>query len=641
MRIFVLVFFMVFSACIVIAGDVKDTILLNEVRVQTHKHSLTKPFMHIDSARKSQAEMQSLSRFLQENSSIQFKTYGTSGSSVMSIRGANASQSKVVWNGMNIGSPMLNMNDVSLLSLGNADVIELHKGGASATEGTGALAGYINLQSNPTFNKEKLSVMVDVNQLQNQSYQLKYVKGKSNFSSSTSFQLWQHQNKFKYENFSELGNPLQAQLNSKLKQFSIIQSFFFNLKKTEIEWHQWLQQSDRELSPPMYNRMRTNYQLDNSYRSILSLKKNLSPKITLNSCIGYTREKLRYVSRVVVNNVKLELFNSNSYFDQVQHKTSAIYNATNFSQEFLYQFNFDGAYVEDYASYVKRYRLAFASISNFDFRKLIAINWANRVELLKNANYFASSLNISALKWQTNGFAPYISISKNYNLPGLNDLYWTPGGNPNLTAERSFEQELGLVYEKAFLKFNTKTSASVYNSMVRDWILWQPSAIENGLWTPQNLVEVKLQGLELEQAFSYQPNLKNTLAIKLFYAKTLAINNKAVNANDQSVGKQIIYIPEEKWGANINYTFYKTSVNANMHRVSHRYTTANHSNFLAAYYIVDLRLQHVFVFQKHQFVAALYADNVTNTIYQSIPFQAMPARVFGININYQIIQLKN
>jgi hypothetical protein len=75
-----------------------------------------------------------------------------------------------------------------------------------------------------------------------------------------------------------------------------------------------------------------------------------------------------------------------------------------------------------------------------------------------------------------------------------------------------------------------------------------------------------------------------------------------------------------------------------MHRVSHRYTTANHSNFLAAYYIVDLRLQQVFVFKKHQFVAALYADNVTNTIYQSIPFQAMPARVFGVNLNYQFNQ---
>lgn len=37
----------------------------------------------------------------------------------------------------------------------------------------------------------------------------------------------------------------------------------------------------------------------------------------------------------------------------------------------------------------------------------------------------------------------HINLSRNYRLPGLNDLYWNPGGNPDLLPEQANSAELG------------------------------------------------------------------------------------------------------------------------------------------------------------------------------------------------------
>ncbi len=620
------------------SNTTRDTILIADVKIITFKTKAFKPYVSIDSSRKAQADMQFLNRFLQENTSVQFKTYGTSGSSVMSIRGANPSQSKIIWNGLSIGSPMLNMNDVSLINVGTASSIELHRGGASAREGSGALAGYINLQSQQAFNIQKIGLRVDMNQLKNQTYFFSFEKANDKISSSTIFQWLHHQNKFNFKNHAELGEPEQAQLNSLWKQFAIIHSLKIKLKSSTIEWHQWYQEGDRELSPPMYNRMRSNYQFDKSYRSILHYKKQLNSKWNFDGNASFTREKLRYVSRVVVNNNPLELFNTNSYFDQVQQKNKFTYSTKSFSSEFTTQYYFDGAYVEDYTKYVTRQRFSIANSSMYQFKNKVQVNWANRIELLNNNQYYASSLNIQSTQFVHWGFLPYLSLSKNYNLPGLNDLYWQPGGNPNLKAERSIEQEIGLTYFKNYRKLDLKTVVSIYHSNVKDWILWQPSAIENGLWTPNNLVEVKLSGIEWEQEIKVQISEKQVWKLNMFYARTNAINNKAVNANDQTVGKQIIYVPQEKMGLNLQFAYYKSAVNVNVHRVSHRFITADHSTFLKAYSLVDCRVQQQFNYKDNMFITALYVDNILNTSYESIPFQAMPARVIGININYLLIK---
>ena len=627
----------------VFAVHINDTLQISEVEVKTQKIYFVNTTDDFDSARLAFANTQTLARFLQENSSIQFKSYGSSGSSVMSIRGANSSQSKVIWNGLSIGSPMLNMNDVSILSVNNTDEITLSKGGSTATFGNSALAGVIGLENKALYNANLLNVGLNFNSLNNADYAIRFYAGNRSISSQTSININQYKNNYSYHNRSELGNPLQKQLNSESNLVAILQSFFYQSKRQQFDLHQWYQESDRNLSPAIYNRSRTNYQLDKSYRGVLNYKYDLNKNHNIKSLVGFTREQLRYVSRIFTNNQNYVLFNTRSFFDQAQFNLAWNYNSKDslfwgnqVYNELKFQYVFDGAYVEDYNQYRKRDRVALTNKLQYIHYSLFSLKFDTRLEHFKNNLYFASSIQLNIIKSGVSGLVPYVRLSKNYNLPGLNDLYWVPGGNPNLNAEKSFEQELGFNYCKETTKLKWKSSFSAYHSLVSDWILWQPSAIENGIWTPQNLVEVKLQGIEIDQNINYTFSGLQSVNATVFYAFIQAINNKAVNANDQSVGKQLIYVPMEKMGVNITYQYSKNKLNFNFHRVSHRYTTSDHTEFLPSYQLIDLKYQREFELASSLINAGVYIDNIFNTTYESIPFQAMPARVFGINFNYKL-----
>ena len=43
------------------------------------------------------------------------------------------------------------------------------------------------------------------------------------------------------------------------------------------------------------------------------------------------------------------------------------------------------------------------------------------------------------------------NIARNFHMPTLNDLYWLPGGNPDLLHGEGFSFELGLAYEKTLI----------------------------------------------------------------------------------------------------------------------------------------------------------------------------------------------
>jgi outer membrane cobalamin receptor len=44
------------------------------------------------------------------------------------------------------------------------------------------------------------------------------------------------------------------------------------------------------------------------------------------------------------------------------------------------------------------------------------------------------------------------NVSRNFHTPSLNDLYWQPGGNPNLRPEEGYSSELSAVYSRNFSK---------------------------------------------------------------------------------------------------------------------------------------------------------------------------------------------
>ncbi|MEX0982766.1 MAG: TonB-dependent receptor [Bacteroidales bacterium] len=90
------------------------------------------------------------------------------------------------------------------------------------------------------------------------------------------------------------------------------------------------------------------------------------------------------------------------------------------------------------------------------------------------------------------------NFARNYHHPTLNDLYWQPGGNPDLLPEEGYTGESSVRWEKAAGGQTVNTSLTGYYSRINDWILWLPGF--KGYWEPVNLAEVRSYGLEYQLA---------------------------------------------------------------------------------------------------------------------------------------------
>ena len=97
----------------------------------------------------------SVAEFLQNQTGIYLKSYGGGSLATVSIRGASASQTAVLWNGFQVQSPMLGLLDWSLLPVLFSDEITLQHGGNSAVWGSGAIGGAVLMENKPDFSTKR------------------------------------------------------------------------------------------------------------------------------------------------------------------------------------------------------------------------------------------------------------------------------------------------------------------------------------------------------------------------------------------------------------------------------------------------------------------------------------------------------
>jgi len=95
----------------------------------------------------------SLISALNFNTPIYFKENGLGMVASPSFRGTNASQTAVLWNGININSRFNGQTDFNTINTGSYDAINVRGGGGSVIYGTGAIGGTVHLTNEIDFEK--------------------------------------------------------------------------------------------------------------------------------------------------------------------------------------------------------------------------------------------------------------------------------------------------------------------------------------------------------------------------------------------------------------------------------------------------------------------------------------------------------
>jgi iron complex outermembrane receptor protein len=132
------------------------------------------------------------------------------------------------------------------------------------------------------------------------------------------------------------------------------------------------------------------------------------------------------------------------------------------------------------------------------------------------------------------------SFTRNFHYPGLNDLYWQPGGNPDLLPEEGHTIEAGIHVLKTFDRVMTDLEITAYHSDINNWILWVPGI--RGYWEAMNLANVLSRGLEVNARIRLKTG-RLDVYLNGNYAFTRTTSTDPVNELQGTNGNQLPFIP--------------------------------------------------------------------------------------------------
>lgn len=556
---------------------------------------------------------------------VYLKSYGLGSLATSSIRGGSAGQTLVLWNGLPIHSPMLGQLDLALLSSRAVEEIKLNKGGGSSLWGSGAIGGVISLNNKVDFTAplrvKSYSSLGSFDQFQ-QDLQLEI--GAQEWKAVSKFSHQQAQNDFYYHQGP--GLPKRKQTNSALFRQSFLQDLYWKLNDQKIlSAHFWWQMADREIPPTAVQTRSEAYQQDQSARLMLDYTQ-LTRRGKWQIKAGFFEEELNYYDPQI-------RLTSESRFRSYLADFSGTWDLGQ-GQHFL---------IGSTQHLTEAWTLAYKEQLPQQWRSAFFASWQGgwqngtlqlslRQEIVDGR--FVPLIPSAGLNWNIDRLLSLkAKVSRNYRLPTLNDLYWKPGGNPDLRAEEGWSQELGLVKAWHWEKLRLETGCTVFNRLIDNWILW---SIPEGqsFWSANNITQVWSRGLEPRFKLSYLLS-DSQLAWEAGYDYIRSTNQVSLDRPRLKAGEQLLYTPENQFFTKVKLTRKGAQVSY-QHRIVG--ATLGQNEAIPGFQVAHLRLGWKFPLHPFQLLVQGQINNLWDANYVIIERRPMPGRHFQLSIQFSYHQ---
>ena len=516
------------------------------------------------------------------NSPIFVKSYGRATLSTVSFRGTSASHTQVTWNDMKISNPMLGMTDFSTIPSYFIDDASLLHGTSSVNETGGGLGGAVKLSTKPA-NAEGfgLQYIQGVGSFWSFDEFLRLIYGNRHWQTSTRIVFSSSPNNYKYRNHDKKENiydenmniieqyyPIERNKSGSYKDLHILQEAYYNTNRgNRFGLNAWYINSNREL--PMIT---TDYGVDTEFENRqreqtfrgIFIYDHLAEQWKIGTKVGYIFTWLAYdYKRDLGNGIMAHMTRSRSRVNTIYGQLNTEYFI---GQKWLFTANISAhqhfvrsedknIILQDGDKAIVGYNVAAIELSGAASVKYqpidrIGLSVVVREELFGNKwSPIIPALFFESLLSKPGNLTLKLSGSRNYRFPTLNDLYFLPGGNPNLRNEKGWTYDAGLSFAVGTKNLYRLTgSATWFDSYIDDWIIWLPTT--KGFFSPRNLKKVHAYGVELQADFDIQFSKDWLFALNTTFSFTPSINiGEPITSADKSVGKQLPYVP--KISANI------------------------------------------------------------------------------------------
>ena len=611
----------------------------------------------------------SMADILSFNSSLFVKNCGRATLSTVSFRGTSPSHTQVTWNGMRINNPMLGMTDFSMIPAYFIDDARLLHGTSSVSDTGGGLGGAVKLATKP---------------VSEQGLTLQFVQGVGSYLTFDDFlrlnyadDRWQvstravyssSRNDYKYRNHDKKENiydenmnivgsyyPIERNLSGSFRDLHLLQEVYYNTGLGDrIGLNAWYINSNRELPLQTTDYADAtafdNRQREETLRGILSWE-HLRSEWKLSLKAGYAHTWLAYdYSRDIGNGIMAVMTRSRSYTDTFYAEAHGEYAVCD-----------KWFFTADIAAYQHLVRSRDKHIIKQQGNRAIVGYNKGRAELsgalsvkwrpverfgigavVRGEMYGTAwappipALFIDGVVSERGNITLRASASRNFRFPTLNDLYFLPGGNPDLRYEKGWSYDGGISFATSREGiFSLSGSATWFESRVDDWIIWLPTA--KGFFSPRNLKSVHAYGTELQASLHVQFASEWSLNLDGTFSWTPSVNcGEKLSPADNSVGKQLPYIPRCSAAVSGCLSWRRWSLLYKWCYYSERFTMSSNETSLTGklppYYMNNLSLEKCFVLRRAELSLKGTINNLFNEDYLSVLSHPMP----GINFEFFI-----
>lgn len=608
-----------------------DTIALDEVAITANRliyFTAGAKIQKINAKEIKNYQNENLSSLLSEITGITVKSYGASGVSNISLRGMSSKHTAVLWNGMNIQNNMNGGVDMNSIPTFLIDEIDIQYGGSGALFGSGAVGGAIHLNTILTFTNDlDVQYSQSIGSYDNYFEGLKFKFSTSKFANNTRIYHKYGKNDYEYKNTQQFGHPTDNLKNSAALQYGLLQSNAYRINSShQIHTNIWLQHQFIEI-PNIMTNLAPSLQNQDTDNARVSVVWNYNRE----KSFWFTRLYYDYQSQIYRNpSISLisEMDNS-ALIGEVENKTSL---GNYFLLNTGINHTYDYVNTLNYGTRKERNRTAlYSSLKYFNTPKTFTAILSVREEMVDNelspftfsfsTRYFiADYLNVSA------------NVSRNYNTPSFNDLYWVPGGNPDLNTETGWSEDVGITCKKAINQHTVKAELSAFNINLNNHVIWLPTGV-SGNWNAENIENLWSRGIESTLLYGMQISKLN-LQTNLQYQYTKSTYEDSEHADPGSIGKQLMYVPKHKGSGTVNVSYRWIKLRYTHNYTGIRFITKDNSNSVDAYQIGDASIGTTVRFKSSDMMINFKVNNIWNTTYEVMSNYAMPLRHYTLCITY-------
>ncbi|MBI1305619.1 MAG: TonB-dependent receptor [Bacteroidetes bacterium] len=541
---------------------------------------------------------------------MQIRDNGAGSLSTLAIRGGSPEQSTVYWNGISLQNNTNGVTDMNLFPVQIFDYADFNNIN-SAGRGSGSIAGSLDLKNKSFLNDSLSKISIGLG-----SFGTKQFFGVLNYRVGNSYHQtrilqYNAKNNYTYPSPNYKATEPETLKHASRSLFSVMHQMDLRTKKSgSLHLRIWAQNSEREIPPTILEASSIKSQTDN----FLRFQGDWSTRL-----IGGT---LKINAAEFIENLIYREYDTFNYFSNTStlllHYTRSVMRRSRSGIDIETR-----NYNADADTFYKRNRSELALALHHQYYGFVRVNmglrWATYSSF--NSSPILYSLIISKnIGHFTNQFA----LNSNYRVPTFNNLYWRPGGNPDLIPEKSHRQELSSAYHKRKWEVDFRA----FSIFIQNQIQWLPGS--SGYFEAVQITDKTRWNRGLECDVHY--------VLKKFDQRINANFTRSGNldSNFKTDVSQQLYVPYFQMAYVAKYKAKNGFCGATVQYQSKRFTNVLNTNYLEFFVLIG--------FQAHReiknFSIDVSVNNILNHYYSFQPNRPMPGRNFLINLSYRFKTMK-